>query len=717
MTLFSQLLSDMGMLVLDCKPGPVFTALNRIPDWFLQIHSAPLGADAVLDVATIFPFVANFIDDAEVFWRNPVEARLGSGIWTELDEHGNQHQLEAYALRFQDSRVLLLADLTASFDARHHVYQRAREIALEQERVVMSLQRQQRKLQLQLQGLLARDNSLAGIDERIRQHASAVMVCRPDGSVELLNQALMDIYPVAANGSTRAEYSLLKQWVSEAESLYPEIHRVIETGASWEGEFESSAGKEKKWVRLLIGPVLDEEQRVTHLVCVANDISGLREPAIELERVTDYDFTTQLPNRRHFWRVLTRAIDECRVSGEKLVLLYLDVDHFKRINDSLDHQAGDLLLSTLSSRLRSNIKKTDFIAHLGGDEFALMLRTSRRHLDLLPVAERLLKVVRQPLVVDGHNVSVTASLGIACFPEHGNDAVGLMKRADLAMYHAKQRGRDQHQMFSRSLDEAFFNRTVIQKDLGNALPGGELRLVYQPQICRGANSFLRLEALLRWQHPVRGLISPAVFVPVAEESDLINQIGNWVLEQACRQARQFMDRNIPVVMSVNVSARQLRAGDFVQRVQQVLANTGLDPSQLELEITETTLLDNMETRAEALQHLQELGVSIALDDFGSGFSSLNYLKNLPVDRLKIDQVFIQEIPHDEESKTITASVVKLAHELHMTVVAEGVETWDQLRFLQSVGCDYVQGFLLFRPLPPEEIGAVFASLASLRFDS
>ncbi|HEX4938366.1 MAG TPA: sensor domain-containing diguanylate cyclase, partial [Candidatus Kapabacteria bacterium] len=455
MTLFSQLLSDMGMLVLECKPGPVFVALNRIPDWFQQIHSAPLGADAMLDVVTIFPFIAHFIEDADVFWRNPVEARLGSGVWTELDEQGKQHQLEAYALLYQNTRILLLVDLSASFDARHQVYQRAREIALEQERLVMSLRRQQRKLQLQLQGLLTRDNGLASIDERIRQHASAVMVCRPDGSVELLNQALMDIYPVAGNNGTRAEYSLLKQWVSEAEALYPEIHRVIETGASWEGEFESSAGSDKKWVRLLIGPVLDQEQRVTHLVCVANDISGLREPALELERVTDFDFTTQLPNRRHFWRVLTRAIDECRASGEKLVLLYLDVDHFKRINDSLDHQAGDLLLGTLSSRLRRNIKKADFIAHLGGDEFALMLRTSQRTQDLLPVAERLLGVVRQPLVVDGHNVSITASIGIACFPEHGNDAVGLMKRADLAMYHAKQRGRDQLLMFSRSLDEAF----------------------------------------------------------------------------------------------------------------------------------------------------------------------------------------------------------------------------------------------------------------------
>ena len=714
--LFSQLLSDMGMLVLECKPGPVMTALNRIPDWFVQMHSAPLPVDGSLDVAAIFPFVAHFLEDAEAFWRHPNGSRMGSGVWTELDEQGNQHQLEAYALRYQDSQLLLLVDLTASFDARHQIYQRAREIALEQERLVMSMQRQQRKLQLQLQGLLAQDDALASITERIRQHTSAVMVCRPDGSVELLNQALLDIYPADGNAGARTQPSLLQQWVNEAEALYPEIHRVMESGASWEGEFESGAGRSKKWVRLLIGPVLNEQQQITHLVCVANDISGLREPSAELERVTDYDLTTQLPNRRHFWRAITRAIDECRASGEKLMLFYLDVDYFKRINESLDHQAGDMLLGTLSSRLRRNIKKTDFIAHLGGDEFALMLRTAQRQPDPVPIAERLLKVVRQPLVVDGHTLNVTASLGIACFPEHGNDAVGLMKRADLAMYHAKQRGRDQHQLFNRSLDEVFIGRTLIQKDLGNALAGGELHLVYQPQICLGANAYLRLEALLRWQHPVRGLISPALFIPVAEESGLINPIGHWVMEQACRQARQFMDSNVPVVMSVNVSARQLQAADFVQKVQQALQDTGLDPSQLELEITETTLLDNLESGAQALRPLQELGVSIALDDFGSGFSSLNYLKNLPVDRLKIDQVFIREIPHDEESKTITASVVKLAHELHLTVVAEGVETWDQLHFLQGIGCDYVQGFLLFRPLPPEDIGAVFASLGSLRLD-
>lgn len=717
MNLFANLFSTMGMLALEYRSGGLCAPLNELPEWFRHIHPGVERNPAQLDIAALFPFVDNFLVDAEAFWQQQTGERVGSGVWTELDEHGKQHQLEAWALLYQQTPILLLTDLTRTFDARHHVYQRAREIALAQEGLISSLQRQQRKLQLKLQAMLTQAAPLASISERISSHASAVLVCKPDGSVELLNQALVDIYPAHADGSQFSSRSVLNQWVSEAERFYPEIHRVIETGSCWEGEFETAVENgDKKWVRLMIGPVLDENQCVSHLVCVANDISSLREPSIELERVTDYDFTTQLPNRRHFWRVLIQSIDECRATGERLVLLYLDIDHFKRINDSLDHQAGDILLSTLSSRLLRHIKRTDFIAHLGGDEFAVVLRTARQHLDVASIAERLLQVVRQPLLIGDSTISITASIGLSCFPEHASDAVGLMKHSDLAMYHAKQLGRNQFQMYTRDLEEAFIHRTVIQKDLAGAITGNQLHLVYQPQICLGANSFLRLEALLRWQHPVLGLVSPAVFIPVAEESGQILSVGNWVLEQACAQARQFLDQQIPVVMSVNVSARQIHAPDFFQSVQRALAHSGLPPAQLELEITETALLDNMETRAQALQQLQEMGVSIALDDFGSGFSSLNYLKQLPVDRLKIDQLFIREIPHDEESKTITASVVKLAHELKMSVVAEGVETWDQLNFLQGIGCDYVQGFLLFRPLPPEEIGVVFARLASLRFD-
>lgn len=717
MNVFADLFSSMGMLALECRHGNTFVPLNALPDWLLKIHPGIDLKSSSLDIGEIFPFVENFLVDADAFWRQPTVARIGSGVWTELDDVGKQHQLEAWALVHQQTRILLLMDLTQTFDARHHVYQRAREIALEQEGLIASLQRQQRKLQLKLQTLLTQQAPLASISERISSHSSAVLVCKPDGSVELLNQSLVDIYPASEGGHKLDGRSMLNQWVKEAETFYPEIHRVIETGSCWEGEFETAVENgARKWVRLMIGPVLDAENHVTHLVCVANDISGLREPSIELERVTDYDLTTQLPNRRHFWRVLIKMIDECRATGEKLVLLYLDIDHFKRINDSLDHQAGDVLLCTLSTRLHRNIKKTDFIAHLGGDEFAVVLRTPRQYPDIAPIAERLLQVVRQPLVIGESNVCITASIGLSSFPEHANDAVALMKHADLAMYHAKQLGRNQFQVFTRDLDEAFINRTMIQNDLAGAIAADQLYLVYQPQICLGRNDYLRLEALLRWQHPAVGLVSPAVFIPVAEESGLIIDVGNWVLEKACVQARQFLDQQIPVMMSVNVSARQLRAPDFYQCVLRALERSRFPPTHLELEITETALLDNLENPVQTLRDLQKLGISIALDDFGSGFSSLNYLKRLPVDRLKIDQLFIREIPHGEESKTITASVVKLAHELKMSVVAEGVETWEQLHFLQGVGCDYVQGYLFYRPLPPEDVGGVFASLSSLRLE-
>jgi diguanylate cyclase (GGDEF)-like protein/PAS domain S-box-containing protein len=431
---------------------------------------------------------------------------------------------------------------------------------------------------------------------------------------------------------------------------------------------------------------------------------------IEHKQLTDqlayqahHDALTGLPNRLMFDQQLEQCLEEARRHNWLLAVLFIDLDRFKQINDTLGHPTGDLVLEQVARRLEGCLRKSDTLARLGGDEFALVLPELNDSPDALRVAQKLLDGLQEPFHVEPHEMFLTASVGISLYPRDGTDAPTLERNADTAMYRAKNRGRNHVEFFTPELGLAALERMEIENALRKALECGELQLYYQPQVEAG-NRLAGLEALLVWNHPKLGPTSPRQFIPVAEESGMIVPIGSWALAEACRQNVAWQKAGgARVKVAVNVSATQFCRADFVETVAQTLAQSGLDPALLELELTEGVVMRDLEESARQMDRLRALGVSIAIDDFGTGYSSLSYLRRLPIDSLKIDRSFLKEMDRDANTMPLVQAIVTLAHGLGLTVVAEGVETRHQLEGLREVGCDRFQGFLLGGPAPPEGI--------------
>ena len=452
--------------------------------------------------------------------------------------------------------------------------------------------------------------------------------------------------------------------------------------------------------------VLSQEEQA--LISMAGQIASV---AMEQRQLYDrlmfqaqYDPLTGLPNRLLLDDRMEQCMARARRSGSGFAVLQIDLDRFKLINDLLGHAIGDTLLREVADRLKSSVRQTDTLARVGGDEFTLLLADVRNPGDAEKVAQDLLRVLREPFAALGNEIYVSASIGSALFPQDAGDPATLLRRADAAMYRAKQTGKNRWHGFAPEI-ETVIDRPALENHLHRALERGELEVFYQPLFRVSDGSRAAMEALLRWRRPGFGLIPPAQFIPIAEENGLIVPIGNWVLKQACRQARQWQPiSGEPCKVAVNVSAIQFASDDFVEVVRAVLAETGLAPACLELEITESILMQNLETPAHRICELRALGVSIAVDDFGTGYSALSYLHRLPVDYLKIDQSFVKEISGGTNSVRLVQAIVTMAHGLGVKVTAEGVETEEQMVVLRQLGCDQVQGFLLGRPMPLSEAG-------------
>ncbi len=417
-----------------------------------------------------------------------------------------------------------------------------------------------------------------------------------------------------------------------------------------------------------------------------------------------YDELTGLPNRRLFEDQLDRALAQARRKHQRLVVMFLDLDRFKTVNDTVGHNLGDELLQSASKRLTNLLRDGDTVARMGGDEFTILLPEVDREEAILDVARRILNSFRQPWTLGRSEFVVTASIGIAVWPNDGQDGEALLKNADMAMYRAKDQGRDNFQLYSPAMNAEVAARLALEKELRRALRNEEFVVYYQPQQNIRTGQIIGVEALVRWQHPERGLLLPGEFIAVAEEGELIVPLGEWVLRTACTQAKAWQDAGLPPLrMAVNFSARQFQHGSPMEAIASVLADTGLDPRRLELEITEGVAMSDVEHAMKILGDLRDLGVQIALDDFGTGHSSLAYLKRFPIDALKIDQSFIRDLTTDPDSKAIAATIIAMAHNLNHTVIAEGVETEEQLAFLREQECDEFQGYLLSRPVPADEL--------------
>jgi diguanylate cyclase (GGDEF)-like protein/PAS domain S-box-containing protein len=531
--------------------------------------------------------------------------------------------------------------------------------------------------------------------------SEAILITDAQGRVTAVNRAFTEITGYAAADVLGRDPRFLRSGRHD-DAFYAQIQEALATEGHWRGEiWHRRKNGELFPAWLAVSRLRDEAGLVDHRIGIFSDISRQKRDAERIRFLAYYDPLTGLPNRTLLADRVAKGIARARRQGARLALLFLDLDGFKHINDSLGHLAGDTLLRMIGERLKQTTRDADTLARFGGDEFVLLVEVD----DIghaCAAAQRCLDALAAPLCIDTLETAVTASIGISVYPDDGDGFDLLVRNADTAMYHAKEAGRNQFCFFTAGMNAKAASRTAIGNRLRRALEQGELTLHYQPQADLAGSEVHGVEALARWHDEQLGTVPPAEFIPIAEEIGLIGALGAWVLREACRQAVAWQRLGLPhVAIAVNVSALQLRSPDFLGIVQHALRESGLDAHWLELELTESVLMHEAEATLATLRSLSALGIRIAVDDFGTGYSSLAYLRRLPIDKLKIDRSFVRDLGVDPDASVIVATIIRMAHSLKLKVLAEGVESSEQVTLLRAQGCDEMQGYWLGRPLPAE----------------
>ncbi|MFZ2854171.1 MAG: EAL domain-containing protein [Rhodocyclaceae bacterium] len=554
-------------------------------------------------------------------------------------------------------------------------------------------------------------------EEKLHLHArifernsEAVLVTNAEQRIVSANQAFSLITGYAETEAIGQRPEMLNAQPEES-LLTVEILQRVETTGQWSGELQLRRKNGERFpVDASISSAQDLHGTLGHYFLVFSDITERKEAEREIYRLAYYDPLTSLPNRTLFYSLLEQAVIEAHRNRTQGAVLFIDLDRFKNINDSFGHTPADSILREVGRRLTTTLRSQDLVSRLGGDEFVVALPDIARREHAGHVAKKLLAALEKPFFVEEHEVLLSASIGISIFPEDGNETEILIKNADVAMYRAKKLGRGIHVFYSQEMNLRSLDQLKLEGSLRRAVERNELCLHYQPQLDLASSRITGAEALLRWQHPEQGMVSPAQFIPVAEETGLIIPIGEWVIDAACRQIREWIDQGLPPVrIAVNLSARQFSAA-LPRTVLGIIARHGIPSNSLELEITESMLMHNADSVVAMMREFAEAGILMALDDFGTGYSSLSYLKRFPIDNLKIDQSFVRGIPSDQDDCAIARAIISMAKNLRLSVIAEGVETAEQLDFLREAGCDEIQGYHFSQPIPADEFATLLARI-------
>jgi diguanylate cyclase (GGDEF)-like protein/PAS domain S-box-containing protein len=546
-----------------------------------------------------------------------------------------------------------------------------------------------------------------------------------EGKVLYWNRAAQEIYGWSSEealGRSLRDLTVCEESLEKVE----EVGSVLRAGRAWSGE-TLLRRKDGSHVPVLgtASPLFDDRGSLVGMIGVSTDISERKTLEAELERRASHDPLTGLPNRPAFVDRLEQALQRTRRrknSRNKVGVLFMDLDGFKTINDSLGHEAGDRFLVTVAERLKNRLRPEDVLARFGGDEFAVLLEDVANVTEAIWVAQRIAEGLQEPLAVNSHQVSVSTSVGIALGSANTNDdPEGMLRKADAAMYQAKEQGPGRYAVFDPAMQERAQERLELEAELRKALERGEFLLYYQPEVSLRDGTIVGFEALLRWQHPQRGLLKPQAFMPLAEETDLIVPIGRWVLEEACGQAKRWEEERPcapPATIEVNLSSRQLVRRGLTRTIEEVLTRADIEAHRLALDLTETTLIKASEDNAQALDALKKMGIRLHLDDFGTGYSSLSYLKRFPVDRVNVDKSFVKGLGENATDTALVRMSVDLCHTMGVEVLAEGVETSEQAALLRDMGCDMGQGYYFAQPLLGEELAErlpqSFSSVGSLK---
>lgn len=536
-----------------------------------------------------------------------------------------------------------------------------------------------------------------------------IMVTDNKANIQSVNPAFSAITGYSADEAIGANPRILRS-DRHTPPFYKTMWKSLLTDDCWHGEIWNRRKNGEAYPSLqTISAIKNSGGNTEHYVAVFHDITNIKKSEEEVKYLAYHDALTGLPNRLLFNDRLGQAIVNVRRHKICGAVFFIDIDDFKKINDGMGHAVGDLFLQGVALRLLETMHEDETVVRIGGDEFAIILNKIDSKLDAVELAEKIIRSLEEPFLLKGHDVYISASIGITFFPGDGENLDTIVKNADAAMYRAKSKGKNGYRLFEPDMNGKAGKRLTLESEMRKALAREEFVVYYQPKVDIDTGRVVGSEALVRWLHPEKGMISPGDFIPIAEETGLIIPIGEWVLETSCRQNVEWQRNSYPkITTAVNLSSLQFNGVDLVDNIESVLQRTSLDPSLLDIEITESMLMGDMETTIAILHKLSDMGIRLSIDDFGTGYSSLNYLKRFEIDTLKIDRSFVFDIGVDPNSIAIVSAIIMLGHTLGLNVVAEGVETWEQMEFLNENGCDQIQGYLFSPPLPEESFSKILA---------
>lgn len=659
-------------------------------DLFPQLHKQHAF---IIDDHT--PFLEDFITDAQQVWQGDSNNTLKSGFWTEVTDNKKELHLEATAIKHNSQNILLITSLADEFKNKQNTLQSARELLLSNDRLIEQNEYLHTRLLTILKKPDQQDDILLALTKAIENAGFSVIITDNTLSTLIVNSSTYALFEQRRD-TAGLDQQPVEIIINLMKAQLPEFDRIMSTKSGWDGELcWVSPPSTLKWLKIALYPVKSELNEVNNWIIFTNDITNIKHLVQKNEQLALQDMLTKLPNRFSFWQTLEQKTTD----NTPFYLLYLDINNFRSHNEYYGHDGGDKLLIDLSERLCTNLNETDYLARVGGDEFAIILSDLDNQHDCKKMINSILECTNKPFLSSKDEpFNISLSIGAANYPADANSVKELMKFVDLSAYTGKISNKNSVQFYSQSIKDASLHIIELEKELRNAIKHQEFELYLQPIVNLEQNAIHKAEALIRWNHPEKGLVSPMQFIPEAEKSELINTIGHWVIKSACAMVKRLSEEGYRIKISINLSPSQVIEENLFSFIHNCIKEYKIEPDLLEFEVTEGVLVNDYAIAEKLLSKIRAIGMSVSVDDFGTGYSSLAYLKKLPLDFVKIDQSFVKDIVIDDNDKAIVRAVIAMAHNLNLGVTAEGVETNEQLKFLKKNACNSVQGFLYSRPV-------------------